>query len=232
MNDQMNQIFGNVDLSINKPQPETIMAGFPVINSPSIESLSDQQQLGANQIRTASIKGTQNVNGTITVIDSGGVNRVLMGYQKDGFGSGHDYGVKVSQNGFDVGTATDAQLVMSSGFNSFKIVQSGNTTLGNFSVGSSGAAFNTSDDLGTTLTTHNLGYVPICLVFLNLSGAYVPLPLTTLGSSGPGFAFWKTWYAYTTSTQLILERQGTTYNDTASFTGDQVKWYLLRETAS
>lgn len=283
MNDQLNQIFGNVDLSINRPQPDEIMSTFPVITYPSIESLSQQQQVGANQVRSASFKGTQNINGNLDVIDATGTGRVrmgfqkgmflgqdfgiraskdqidvgtatgtqltydsdfsteiwydedearvLLGYQKGGFGA-NNYGIKISQNGFDVRAATDSQLIMSSGFNSFKIIQTGTNTLPNFSVGSSGAAFNYDEDLGNTLVTHNLGFVPIGLVFLNLSGSYHPLPTTLLGSSGPGLASWKTWDIYTTATQLKITRSATTFNDTAAFTGDQVKWYLLQETAA
>lgn len=122
MNDQLNQIFGNVDLSINRPEPGKIASGFPTISYPSIESISQQQQLSSNQIRTASFKGEQNINGTILVKDDRGTTRVLAGYDKDGFGAGHDYGIKVSQENYDVTDAVDANLVMSSAFNLFKVV--------------------------------------------------------------------------------------------------------------
>jgi hypothetical protein len=62
------------------------------------------------------------------IISDGTNDRILIGYQKAGFGT-KDLGIKVSQEGYDVKTATDAQLVMSSAFNAFKIVLSGTVTL-------------------------------------------------------------------------------------------------------
>lgn len=59
------------------------------------------------------------------IIRDGDTPRVLIGYQKDGFGTGSDYGIKVSQDGYDVTTATASQLAMSSQFNNFKIIGSG-----------------------------------------------------------------------------------------------------------
>ena len=46
----------------------------------------------------------------------GSHNRVLIGYQKDGFGTDKDWGFKISREGYDVKTATDAQLIISSKF--------------------------------------------------------------------------------------------------------------------
>lgn len=43
---------------------------------------------------------------------SDGVNRrMLIGYQKDGWGSGKDFGIKISKPGVDVLDATDSQLL-------------------------------------------------------------------------------------------------------------------------
>lgn len=38
--------------------------------------------------------------------------RMLIGFQKDGWGPGNDFGIKVSIPGVDVTTATDAQLLL------------------------------------------------------------------------------------------------------------------------
>lgn len=37
--------------------------------------------------------------------------RMIIGFQKDGFGAGKDFGIKISAPGYDVSTATDAQLL-------------------------------------------------------------------------------------------------------------------------
>lgn len=39
--------------------------------------------------------------------------RMIIGYQKDGWGVGKDFGIKISQEGVDVATATDDQLLFS-----------------------------------------------------------------------------------------------------------------------
>lgn len=65
---------------------------------------------------------------TNIVKDLSGTPRVLIGEQEDGFGTGNNYGIKVSQSGSDVLTASDDNLVMSSAFNMLKIVESGTAT--------------------------------------------------------------------------------------------------------
>lgn len=49
---------------------------------------------------------------TLTVqADSSGINRFMYGYQKDGWGSGKDFGIKISKAGYNVLTAADADLL-------------------------------------------------------------------------------------------------------------------------
>ena len=67
---------------------------------------------------------------SIGQIESDGTNnRVLVGYDKDGFGTGKDWGIKVSKSGYDVLTAADTNLVMSSAFNNLKVYATGTATL-------------------------------------------------------------------------------------------------------
>lgn len=47
------------------------------------------------------------------VFSDGGSKRMLFGFQKDGWGVGKDFGIKISQEGIDVTTATDDQLIFS-----------------------------------------------------------------------------------------------------------------------
>lgn len=106
------------------------------------------------------------------IVGDGTTDRVLIGFQKDGFGSGEDYGIKVSEDGVDVKTASDDELIMSSGFNMFKIIATGTVTL------------NASAAPGTYTTTvaHGQSFIPTCHAFINvpsfpagswLSGTYV-----------------------------------------------------------
>ena len=45
------------------------------------------------------------------VLSDGANRRMFIGYQKDGWGSGKDFGIKISIPGVDVLTATDSQLL-------------------------------------------------------------------------------------------------------------------------
>lgn len=47
------------------------------------------------------------------VFSDGANKRLLLGYQKDGWGVGKDFGIKVSIEGVDVNDATDEQLLLS-----------------------------------------------------------------------------------------------------------------------
>lgn len=47
------------------------------------------------------------------VLSDGNNKRMLFGYQKDGWGPGKDFGIKISEEGVDVTAATDEQLLFS-----------------------------------------------------------------------------------------------------------------------
>lgn len=46
--------------------------------------------------------------------------RMLFGYQKDGWGAGKDFGIKISQANIDVTKATDAQLIFKMDMNTWR----------------------------------------------------------------------------------------------------------------
>lgn len=106
------------------------------------------------------------------VVGDGTTDRVLLGFQKDGFGVGEDYGIKVSQEGVDVKSAGDDELVMSSGFNMFKIIATGTVTVN----------ATASPGIYTSTVNHGQSFIPTCHAFINvpsfpagswLSGTYV-----------------------------------------------------------
>ncbi len=74
-----------------------------------------------------------------------------------------DYGIKVSQRGFDVKTCADKDLLFSSSFPTLNILFEGEKT-----VSSS----------GDVIFQHNLGYYPLCLVYDMSDGT---LQLTQVG---------------------------------------------------
>ena len=67
-----------------------------------------------------------------------------------------DYGIKVSQAGYDVGTASIENLVISSGLNQWKISAKGSVTF--------------TSDGQEILISHGLGYTPAYLVLKKKSG--------------------------------------------------------------
>jgi hypothetical protein len=83
-------------------------------------------------------------------------DRVLIGIQENGFGD-KNLGIKVSQEGIDVKDATDAQLVMSSAFNMFKIAY-----VIDESYEVQGADI-TGDGQFDLVYYHNLDITPICI---------------------------------------------------------------------
>jgi hypothetical protein len=104
------------------------------------------------------------------LVNDGTKNRVLIGKRKDG-----TYGIDVSKNGQEVVGAGGSQLVMSSQFNSFKIVGTGTATIvipnpntvGGYSVA----------------IPHGLGFTPGVLAYVNSFGGIaapgvsnIPLP--------------------------------------------------------
>jgi len=97
---------------------------------------------------------------TIIQEDENSLPSILIGYQENGFGTGKHTGIKVAQQGKNVETCSDDELVMSSEFNSFKITDSGAATLVIPAVGAS----------AQTIEPHSLGYVPMIMMFLNIAG--------------------------------------------------------------
>lgn len=59
------------------------------------------------------IISTLNVLLKTQVLSDGTNKRMIFGYQKDGWGTGKDFGIKISKAGVDVMTATDDQLILS-----------------------------------------------------------------------------------------------------------------------
>lgn len=156
--------------------------------------------------------------------DDAGTPRILIGRQEGGFGT-LDYGFKISQDGVDVRSATDDQLVMSSAFNTFKVVEAGTATV-------SLPNPVTHYSLNTTVVTHSLGYKPAYLVYVEapagLGGNLHQIPYTGFDTSGNfGISF----DALTDTNTITFRVQPGT---ASAYDGTNwiFKYYLLRETAN
>lgn len=73
-----------------------------------------------------------------------------------------DYGIKVSQAGYNVLTAAKERLVYSSQYDTFKVFSSGSGTI---TIAAATDPF--TPRLGTVTITHSLGYVPAYFVFVS-----------------------------------------------------------------
>lgn len=162
--------------------------------------------------------------------DDSGTRRVLLGKGADGF-----YGLKVSPEGTDVYTATDAELIFNSDQNVFKILDKPTVS---FSI-SSGAGGATS----SFFYDHNLGYRPLVLAaatmtgsgFLNgITGLFIlPFLQPALSSGSGGVGPWGT-IAGSISINLVTETRiwfNYLLAPNAGLEGT-ITMYILQETAN
>jgi hypothetical protein len=151
------------------------------------------------------------------------IPQILIGMQKDGFGVGKDFGIKVSRQGVDVRTANDVDLVMSSAFKNFKIVAKGNYTV--FKPG--------SVDTVSASVLHGLGYTPFVLMFASYSGgnSYVQTPLISVDTTSGIIDFLAFCTVDNTSITFNVRapQNGSLYNFIVS---TEFFYYLFVETAN
>lgn len=166
------------------------------------------------------------------IVTDGDTNRILVGYDPDGFGTGIDYGIKVSQEGYDVLTAADNNLVMSSAFNLFKIVATGTASVTGDDRSGSGLWAATSATNTFTLA-HGLGYVPTYLVYGDQTGSlrnYYPGGYA-FNASMANYPFEAEVQVYADATNFKIffsTRGGSNFSATTL----SLRYYLMRETAT
>src|SRR5579872_4588155 len=99
--------------------------------------------------------------------------------------------LKISKPGFDVRSATDAQLQFNSNQDIFKIVLTG--TL---------ASIATSGPTTTTTIAHNLGYIPAVLAFTVVGGLYRSTPYVQMNTADGSISYYT--YASADDTNLYI----------------------------
>lgn len=117
--------------------------------------------------------------------DDAGDGRLLVGYQQGGFNNGN-VGIKLSQEGVDVLTATSDQLIFSSDFNMFKIVGTGSVTLPVYSITSAAGWTTSSSGIPPSASVaHGQDRIPLVFAFLRTTGpggaTSLVLPYTDFG---------------------------------------------------
>ena len=202
-------------MALHDTDPNTTNRAEPMPQAPdqSAQRLSDGTTAITNKQDGSSGAYVSTKDATVKVND-GTYNRVSLGLLSDG-----SYGLKVSQPGFDVLTAADDELVFNSGQNVFKIVASGTAVLPYAATGTQ----------TSVSVTHGLGYIPIVLAFFEQSGTYSPLPVSELVLTGADAGKTSRLIdAFATSTTVIFYHNVALYG----FSGDNIKYYLLQETAN
>lgn len=177
-------------------------------------------QIYARGLTSGTLRGEQRIDGQIILNDEAD-DRILIGIQEGGFGT-KNLGIKVSQEGQDVKTATDDNLIMSSAFNMFKIVDSGTAT-------------RTLPNPVTANTTysktvaHNLGYAPMALVYVSDGSTIAMMPYTTHAATSGNF-FAQNYFVVDSTNIVFYHMNG----GSAFFNGVTLtyKYFLIRETAN
>jgi hypothetical protein len=147
-----------------------------------------------------------------------GDNKAVFGFLE----STNAFGLKVAKEGYDVLTAADENLVFNSEQNVFKIVATAATSI------TALAPVNSA----TVAVTHNLGFTPTIIAYVNNAGQYVPIPFTIWSASAAskGQAELALFINTVNSTQIVFQLDN--YN--ALFTGTvyPIKYYVVQETAA
>ena len=100
-----------------------------------------------------------------------------------------DWGIKISKPGFDIGTASDSDLVFSTKFDYLKVQTSGSTNI---------------TTAGTTIINHNLGYYPSFVGFAKFNGGQYNGQTFSLPSQFPN-SFVKFIHCGTDSLKIVVD---------------------------
>lgn len=183
---------------------------------------------GTNQIQNAGEEddsGLRTLERQILAVQDG-TNKAIMGF----YGEANKFGFKVAEDGVDVLTASDDQLIFNSENNVFKIVSSNSFSVGGTSMSSGSTT--------TTTVPHGLGYIPVIHIYVNAEavaalqggGGLTGLPLTyVVVPNAPMFTIQ---YRIDEDNLYIdfINHLGGTVNITG-YTWD-FKYYLMQETAN
>jgi hypothetical protein len=204
---------------------------FATISNVPIQPESDR--VNPNQVASGLTRGAQLITG------GDGYPQVLMGNQKS-FGNGF----YVAKPGHDVVANTDANnFIFNSNQNIFKVVKSGTTTITVPNPPVSGTFYRSVE------VTHNLGYIPAAIAFVDPSPAYKAYALANgfLGTSAPSpwiatntatagvvpiiYIYFLIDISYVSTTGIKFFAQSAAAD--ANYSGDwAIKYYLLQESST
>lgn len=215
-------------------QPETL--GGPKYPVDSTTHLTGIDLTNPDNVLSGTYRGVQQLGGPSLTADAGnkrilvndGTNRVLMGNQAT-FGEGF----YVTKTGIDVTTATTGdQFIFNSSQNIFKIVSSGTVATSGLTVSST--AGNWNSDSTSVVVTHNLGFAPMVIgAFLGSAGInHTILPYSASAYNGIGEII-SNIAIISNSTTISFAFSISVYgNTTGTLPANNIKYYLLQETAN
>lgn len=163
--------------------------------------------------------------------DDAGIQRLLIGYQQNGFSNG-SVGVKLSQEGTDVLGATSDELIWSTEFNNFKILEKVVVPLDVVLTGTGSKTASATVSHGYSFTPSYIAFItidPLIIALSPLSNVNGPNPFLIMGTASPlvVYGFFQVGVDATDitfSAQVAVGGSATLSNSATV--------YLLRETAT
>lgn len=144
----------------------------PILNA--ADSVTERKAHGTTAIQNSSdpteTDGLKFLERQIIAVQDG-ENKAAMGF----YGSANKFGLKVAQNGIDVLTATDDQLIFNSENNVFKIVKVMDVSV---------TINSPSSVTASTTTAHNLGFTPAYVAFITPDASF-PTPISSNNGPNP-----------------------------------------------
>lgn len=196
-------------------------------------STNGQQIFNSNGTLIAQFGEQTDGSVNLKFFDSNGIGLAQFGQFANG-----DIALKVAKAGTEVGTASNANLIFNSEFDMFKIVQTGVTTIPSGSTGSTNSST-------SVVVAHNLGFAPAFLAYTvdPVSGAFTQMPYfaqvgtiqRNFSSPNNGLLLSTNQYIYgladTANITFSNIFANANYPSTYSVSSQQVRYYLLQETA-
>lgn len=233
----MDEFFGSPG-AVSDPSEDKFKNDFSTVSDVSLDSFAQTDRVNPRSMMTGIHRGVQYLGGKNIYSDSenrrivtedNSDKRVFLGKIGDG---ANDWGMKVSQEGVDVASATDSQLVFNSANNLFKIVDTGTATVPALGAAPTSDSFTSSSiTIDTNITTTE----PLAFfAYGKLTGGATlrALPFHQVYTDGAQGARIGAEWEVTSSVvagELSLGITGRNYQNN---TVDDllVRWYVVRET--
>jgi len=197
----------------------------------SADDVQQRMAQGTSQVQNAGEEesdGLRTLERQIMAVQDG-TNKAVFGF----YGTANKFGFKVAEDGVDVLTASDDQLLFNSEQNVFKIVKIGTSATPSATVSKAGT---NQYGVATNSTTiaHGLGYIPAVIAYAydNSASTYVLLPWSSQNGVSTNSFTTVTYGIAVDDTNVYLSTNLFTYNASVTESGWNVKYYLLQETAN